>query len=131
MNEFNAPTQISTIGTEAAYTNGEPWLGEVLEYIEGNIKAMEEYIAERLPQLRMVRPEASFLVWMDFNGLGMNHDALVDLVVNHAGLALNDGEMFGPQGHGFMRVNVATPRSCLFAALHKLEKALAEVEEGK
>lgn len=131
VNEFNAPTQISTIGTEAAYTCGEPWLGEVLEYIEGNIKAMEEYIAERLPQLRMVRPEASFLVWMDFNGLGMDHDALVDLVVNHAGLALNDGEMFGPQGHGFMRVNVATPRSCLFAALHKLEKALAEVEEGK
>ena len=73
----------------------------------------------------MIMPEASFLVWMDFRGLGLSHDDLVDLVVNHAGLALNDGEMFGPQGVGFMRVNVATPRSQLFNALDKLAGALA------
>ena len=106
VNEFNATTFVSTIGAEAAYTNGEPWLKEALEYIEGNIKAVQEYIDTNLPGIRMVTPEASFLV-------------------NHAGLALNDGEMFGPQGHGFMRVNVATPRCELFKALGKLAKALA------
>lgn len=126
VNEFNATTFVSTIGAEAAYTNGGQWLAEVLEYIEGNITAMEDFIARRIPCLRMVRPQASFLVWMDFRGLEMNHEELFDLVVNHAGLALNDGEMFGPQGHGFMRVNVATPRCELFAALEKLEKALVE-----
>lgn len=126
VNEFNATTFVSTIGAETAYTNGEAWLEEVVEYIEGNLDAMQEYISTRLPGIRMVRPQASFLVWMDFRGLGMDHDELVDLVVNHAGLALNDGEMFGPQGHGFMRVNVATPRCALFEALGKLEKALAE-----
>lgn len=126
VNEFNATTFVSTIGTEAAYTNGEQWLEEALEYIEANINAASEFIATRLPKIRMVRPQASFLIWMDFNGLNLNHEELVDLVVNHAGLALNDGEMFGRQGHGFMRVNVATPRHELLSALEKLEKALDE-----
>ena len=123
VNEFNATTFVSTIGAEAAYSHGEEWLGEALEYIEGNLDALEEYLKENLPEVKMVRPEASFLVWMDFNGLNLSHDELVDLVVNHAGLALNDGEMFGPEGHGFMRVNVATPRKMLFEAMDKLAKA--------
>ncbi|MDE5940494.1 MAG: pyridoxal phosphate-dependent aminotransferase [Muribaculaceae bacterium] len=127
VNEFNATTFVSTIGAESAYTHGEEWLGEVVEYIEGNLDALEGYLAERLPDVKMVRPEASFLVWMDFNGLNLSHDELVDLVVNHAGLALNDGEMFGPEGHGFMRVNVATPRKSLFEAMDKLEKACREL----
>lgn len=126
VNEFNATTFVSTIGAEAAYNNGELWLAEVTEYLEENIDTVERFIASRLPGIRMVRPEASFLIWMDFRGLGMNHEELVDLVVNHAGLALNDGEMFGPQGHGFMRVNIATPRSSLLEALGRLESALAE-----
>lgn len=131
VNEFNATTFVSTIGTEAAYTKGEPWLEEALEYIEGNIDAMEDFIADRLPGVRMVRPQASFLVWMDFNGLGLDHEALVDLVVNRAGLALNDGEMFGAEGHGFMRVNVATPRAELTEALERLEAALRQSEGQK
>ncbi len=126
VNEFNAPTFVSTIGAEAAYNNGEQWLAEVTEYLEGNIDTVERFIASRLPGIKMIRPQASFLIWMDFRGLGLNHDELVDLVVNHAGLALNDGEMFGPQGHGFMRVNIATPRSSLLEALGRLECALVE-----
>jgi cystathionine beta-lyase len=124
VNEFNATTFVSTIGAEAAYTHGEEWLGEVMEYIEGNLDALEHYLAEQLPEVKMIRPEASFLVWMDFNGLNLSHEQLVDLVVNHAGLALNDGEMFGAEGHGFMRVNVATPRKSLFAAMDKLRDAV-------
>lgn len=126
VNEFNAPTFISTIGTEAAYRNGEPWLDEVLEYIEGNIAFVRRYLEQKLPGISMVTPQASFLIWMDFRSLGLTHDELVDLVVNHAGLALNDGEMFGPQGHGFMRVNVATPRCELEHALDKLRIALSK-----
>lgn len=126
VNEFNAPTFISTIGTEAAYRNGEPWLEEVLEYIEGNIAFVRRYLEHKLPQIEMVTPQASFLIWMDFRKLGLDHDQLVDLVVNHAALALNDGEMFGPEGHGFMRVNVATPRTELEHALDKLFHAINE-----
>ena len=131
VNEFNAPTFVATIGTEAAYNNGETWLGEALEYIGGNIAAMQRFIDENLPELRMVPPEASFLVWVDFRKLGLSHEELVDLVVNRARLGLNDGEMFGPEGHGFMRVNVGTQRSVMLSALRRLADTIKEVASAK
>lgn len=126
VNEFDATTFVSTIGAEAAYNNGEEWLSQATKYIEDNIDFTRRFLAERLPQVKMVEPEASFLIWMDFRGLGLGHEELVDLVTNRAHLALNDGEMFGPEGHGFMRVNIATPRCCLTEALENLEKAIKE-----
>lgn len=124
VNEFDATTFVSTIGAEAAYTKGEPWLAAAVAYIEDNITFVKEFLETRLPAVRMAVPEASFLIWMDFSGLGLEHNALVDLVVNRAGLALNDGAMFGDEGRGFMRVNIATPRCCLKAALERLEEAV-------
>lgn len=124
VNEFNAPTFVATIGTEAAYNNGEQWLEEVLEYISGNITVVQEYIKEHMPEVGIIVPEASFLVWLDCRKLNLNHEELVNFMVNVAGLALNDGEMFGEQGHGFMRMNVATPRAELLKALKNLESAL-------
>lgn len=124
VNEFSTPTFVSTLGTEAAYRNGQQWLAEAMDYIEENIRVVREFLRERVPSVGMVEPQASFLVWMDFRRLGLDHDQLVDLVVNRARLALNDGEMFGAEGHGFMRVNVATPRCCLVKALTRLEEAV-------
>jgi cystathionine beta-lyase len=124
VNEFSTPTFVSTIGTEAAYRNGRQWLAEATAYIEENIRMVREFLAERIPQVGMIEPQASFLIWMDFRKLNLCHDSLVDLVVNHAHLALNDGEMFGAEGCGFMRVNVATPRCCLRKALERLEEAV-------
>ncbi len=126
-NEFDAPTFTATIGTEAAYNYGEPWLADAISYIEENIRFTRSFLEERVPRVRMIEPEASFLIWMDFSSLGLSHEELVDLVVNRAGLALNDGEMFGQEGHGFMRVNIATPRRCLQAALERLETVVAEL----
>ena len=127
VNEFSAPTFVSTIGAEAAYRNGSRWLAEAMTYIEGNIDMVRTYLRDNLPQVGMVEPQASFLIWMDFRSLGLSHEELVDLVVNHARLALNDGEMFGAEGHGFMRVNVATPRACLRKALDRLAAAVREL----
>lgn len=127
-NEFDATTFVSTIGVEAAYNNGEPWLAEAMDYIEQNIRFTREFLAERMPRVKMVEPEASFLIWMDFRALGLSHDDLVILLTDHAGLALNDGEMFGPEGAGFMRVNIATPRCCLQKALEKLAEAVDSVK---
>lgn len=124
-NEFNAPTFTATIATEAAYRNGEPWLDEALEYISDNIRFTEEYLAEHLPCLSMVRPEASFLVWLDCRGLCLDQEHLVKMFVNRAHLALNDGSMFGDEGRGFMRLNVACPRATLKLALDHLASALA------
>ncbi|MDE6049242.1 MAG: cystathionine beta-lyase, partial [Paramuribaculum sp.] len=113
--------------TEAAYANGEPWLNELIEYIEGNIAAVEDFFATRCPDIKVIRPQASFLVWLDCRELGMSQDELVDFFVNKARLALNSGTMFGSQGEGFMRLNIAQPRAGLLAALSSITKALALV----
>lgn len=123
-NEFNAPTFTATIATEAAYLNGEAWLDEALEYIKGNIEFTRSYLEENLPAIGMVTPEASFLVWLDCRSLGMEQDQLVKMFINRAHLALNDGSMFGDEGRGYMRLNVACPRQVLKNALDHLRDAL-------
>lgn len=123
-NEFDSPMMMATIATEAAYKHGEDWLGQMLEYVEGNIAAVEKYLAENEPRIKPMRPQASFLVWLDCRELGLDQKSLVDLFVNKAGLALNDGTMFGAEGAGYMRFNVASPRAVVLDALAKLCKAL-------
>jgi cystathionine beta-lyase len=97
----------------------------MVSYIEENVRFVENYCREHLPQIRPWRPQASFLVWLDCRALGLSHDALVDLFVNQARLALNDGAMFGTGGEGFMRLNVGTPRSILRQALQQLAAAMS------
>ena len=126
-NELNEAPMFSPIATIAAFKNGEQWRKAMLHYVEQNIIFMEEYCKTHLPKIKPLRPEASFLVWLDCRALGLNHEQLIDLFVNKAHLALNDGEMFGKGGAGFMRVNVGTPRAILTKALEQLTKAVAEI----
>lgn len=123
-NELNEAPMFSPIATIAAFQNGEEWRKAMLQYIEGNIIFVEDYCRENLPQIKPLRPEASFLVWLDCRALGLDHERLVDLFVNKARLALNDGEMFGKGGEGFMRMNVGTPRAVLKKALDQLKDAI-------
>lgn len=126
-NELNEAPMFSPIATIAAFKNGEQWRKAMLHYVEQNIIFMEEYCKTHLPKIKPLRPEASFLVWLDCRALGLNHEQLIDLFVNKAHLALNDGEMFGKGGAGFMRVNVGTPRAILTKALEQLTEAVAEI----
>lgn len=128
VNEFSVPTWFATAATEAAYNNGEEWLDELIPYIENNILAVEEYCKQNLPLIHPVRPQASFLVWLDCSKLGLTHDELIDLFVNKAHLALNDGEMFGKGGEGCMRLNMANPRQILIDALEQLKKAIENIQ---
>lgn len=123
-NELNEAPMFSPIATIAAFEQGEQWRRAMLAYVEDNIRYVEDYCREHLPMIRPLRPEASFLVWLDCRKLGLNHDQLIDLFVNKARLALNDGEMFGKGGEGFMRMNVATPRAILTQALSQLKDAV-------
>lgn len=125
-NEMNAAPLFSPIATIAAFRKGEEWRKQMLEYVEGNIDFLTGYCRENMPKIKPLRPQASFLVWLDCRGLGLDHDQLVDLFINKAGLALNDGEMFNPGGQGFMRLNVGTPRTILKSALDRLHKAISE-----
>ena len=119
-NELSEPNIFAPIATIAAYRKGEAWRQQMIQYIEQNILFAEQYLAEHLPQVKVVRPEASFLVWLDCRALGLSHEALVDMFVNRARLALNDGEMFGKGGEGFMRMNVGCPRAVLQEALERI-----------
>ncbi len=125
-NELNEPTIFSPIATVAAFTQGDEWRRAMLSYVQDNIDYVIDYCREHLPAIRPLRPQASFLVWLDCRSLGLDHDALIDLFVNKARLALNDGEMFGPGGQGFMRLNVGCPRAILTEALTRLTTALTE-----
>lgn len=124
VNEFNAPVLISTIGAEAAYTCGEPWLDQMLAYVEDNISYVDSFLREHVPAVRAVIPEASFLVWLDFRQLGLSQERLMNLLLEKAHLALNDGAMFGSQGTGYMRLNVGTPRCVLSEALEHIAQAV-------
>ena len=96
----------------------------MLRYVEANVDFTDDFLRRYVPRIRAIRPEASFLVWLDCRELGLAHDALVDLFVARAGLALNDGEMFGPGGGGHMRLNVGLPRIRLAEALERLRAAV-------
>lgn len=123
-NELDEPHIFAPIATMAAFREGEEWRRQMLEYIEGNIMFVEDYLAENIPQIKPLRPQASFLVWLNCRGLHLGHDELNRLFVDGAGLALNDGEMFGIGGQGFMRMNVASPRTVLKTALERLKAAV-------
>lgn len=126
-NELNEPTIFAPIATVAAFRYGEPWRQAMLRYVEGNIDMLIDYCAEHLPAVRPLRPQASFLVWLDCRALGLGHAELLRLFVDRARLALNDGAMFGAEGEGFMRMNVAAPRAVIREALDRLARAVGEL----
>jgi cystathionine beta-lyase len=105
----------------AAYSHGTEWLDQMLSYVQGNIDYIEQYLAGELPQVGMIRPQASYLVFLDFRGLGLSQAELNALIVDKAHLALNDGAMF--EGEGFMRLNAASPRSVIEEAMRRLKEA--------
>lgn len=126
-NELDEPSLFAPIATIAAFDEGEPWRREMLHYVEENINFVIDYCANYLPQIKPLRPQASFLLWLDCRALGLEHDELVRLFVKKARLALNDGEMFGREGVGFMRMNVAASQSVIRQAMEQLRCAVDEM----
>lgn len=114
----------SYLAAQTAYESGEEWLEQALEYIHANIRFVDKYLKENIPQIKAVIPEASFLIWLDCRALGLSQKELVRLFVEKAHLALNDGTMFGKEGEGFMRMNVGSPRTIIEKALKNFKKAL-------
>lgn len=114
---------LHNLGVAAAYSNGTEWLDQALEYIQENIDFTDEYLKTHIPAIRMIRPQASYLIFLDCRGMGVSQKELVDFFVDGAHLALNDGAMFGKEGEGFMRLNVACPRSVLRQALDQIKEA--------
>ena len=108
----------------AAYAQGEEWYQEMKKYVGENITFLHEWMEEHIPQIKVTRTEGTYLVWMDFRGLGIAEENLKDFVENRAGLWLDGGKMFGESGSGFKRINVACTRKTLEKALTQLETAV-------
>jgi len=121
---------INTFGVvalQAAYDHGEEWLEEVLEYIEGNLEYLEQYVAEHIPQLTVIRPEGTYLVWLDCRRLRLGKWELKRLMLEEAGVYLDEGFIFGPEGEGFERINIACPRTILVEALDRIRQAIGRL----
>ena len=112
--------------TVAAYREGEEWLSQLLTYVQGNIDFLIQYIDEHLPKVKYLVPQASYLVFLDFRALDLSQKELVAFCTNQAHLALVDGSVFGKEGTGFMRINLASPRSVIKKALDQLKEAFSK-----
>ncbi len=120
-------SQLNTLGLtacEAAYRYGGEWYAAMIKYIEANACFVKEYAAQSLFPVKLTPPEGTYLLWLDFRALGLSNGGLNDLIINKAGLWLDDGAVFGRCGEGFQRINIACPRQTLQTALKNLKKAL-------
>jgi cystathionine beta-lyase len=120
-------SQLNTMGLiacQAAYEFGAKWLEELKTYLEGNLDFIRSFLAEHIPTVKLVEPQGTYLVWLDFQALNLNEEELENLITQRAGLWLDHGTMFGSEGLGFQRVNIACPRSVLKKAFLQLEQAI-------
>ena len=112
------------VACQAAYEEGAEWLAQLKAYLEENRKFVKAYLEEYLPEICLIEPEGTYLLWLDFKALHLNEKELEHLIVDKAHLWLDSGAMFGPDGEGFERINIACPRVTVEKALKQLEAAI-------
>ncbi|MCM1327374.1 MAG: pyridoxal phosphate-dependent aminotransferase [Bacteroidales bacterium] len=123
-------SQLNTIGIaacEAAYRYGEEWYRALKVYLQGNLAFVKEYLKRELPQIKLIEPEGTYLIWLDFRGLGLREPELEDFIVKKAKLWLDGGAIFGKAGEGFERINIATSRSVIKEALERIKSAVSNL----
>ena len=118
------------VGTEAAYNHGESWLEQVIDYIWGNLEYLDNYLKSRLPSMKLIPIEGTYLAWVDCRDLGLGGEALKSLMMDDARVYLDSGHIFGPEGEGFVRMNVACRRQTLEQALARIERAVNDQMGG-
>ncbi|CDE41529.1 putative aminotransferase [Prevotella sp. CAG:279] len=119
INEVCDVNPFGVAATIAAYNEGEEWLNQLVDYLHGNYEAMAEFCRRELAEFPITRLEGTYLVWMDCSSLGMSSDALEHALLDDARLWLNAGTMYGAEGEGYMRWNIACPRSVMLDGLNR------------
>jgi cystathionine beta-lyase len=117
-------TVFGNIASEAAYKEGYSWTRQLMDYLGKNLDYLQHFIDTEIPTIKMLRPEATFLVWLDCRELGMDDKELNDFFLQKAKLGLNPGIMFGQGGEGFMRLNIGCPLEILKKAMNQLREAM-------
>lgn len=121
---YSQHNTMGLVAAEAAYKSGQEWLDEVRKYIKGNLDFFKEYLKENIPGIKLIEPEGTYLLWVDFRDLGLSEGEREDLIVNKAKLWIDSGAMFGEDGEGFERFNIACSREYLKQALQNLANAI-------
>jgi cystathionine beta-lyase len=123
-------SQLNTMGLiacQTAYGAGAEWLSELKQYLAGNIEFVRAFLKEQLPRVKLIEPQGTYLLWLDFRALGLTEEERENLIVHKAGLWLDSGAMFGPDGEGYERINIACPRRLLQTAMEHLEQAVQQL----
>lgn len=110
------------VATETAMNQGDEWLEQLLEYVRGNINYVSDFLTAHLPKVRFHKPQATYMMWLDFNVFGLSEEELWHKMTQEAQLGLNRGKDFGTEGNGFFRINLACPRSTVEEAMKRLER---------
>lgn len=118
-----------TIALEAAYNKGDAWLDELTAYLEKNLEFIDDFLAERLPGIKLVRPDGTYVPLLDCRSLNMSGPDLEKLFVEKGGIALDGGHWFGSGGTGFARINIATPRTLLKEGMERIERAVKSLRQ--
>jgi cystathionine beta-lyase len=109
---------------EAAYRHGDEWLEQLLDYLQGNMETALAFFKEKIPKIKAIKPQGTYLLWLDCRALGLDNKALQKFMREEARVGFDDGFLFGEGGSGFQRMNIACPRSILREALGRIEKAV-------
>ena len=112
------------VAAKAAYLDGENWLNQLRAYLKSNLDFMREFINSRLPQINMIEPKGTYLVWLDMRNVYSSKKERDEIIENKAKLWLSEGRIFGSEGEGFERVNIACSKAILKEALERLENAI-------
>jgi len=120
---LNMGNLFGSIAMKAAYNQGDEWLNQLLDYVWKNVEFVIDFCEKHIPQIKVIKPESTYMLWLDCRETGLNGEALKDFFINKAGVGLNEGIQFGTGGEGFMRMNVACPKTTV-------EKALMQIREA-
>lgn len=120
---YDEPGTIGMVACQAAYTWGEEWLEELKQYLTDNLNFVRQFLQEKLSKIKLVEPEGTYVIWLDFSGYGLSDEEINQKMIHEAKLWLDKGTMFGEEGEFFQRINIAAPRKTIEQALLALERA--------
>ena len=121
---YDEPSLMGLVATQAAYEHGKEWLSALKQHLGANREFVRSFLKNNLPKVRLIEPEGTYLLWLDFSAYGYTDSELDDIIVNKAKLWLDRGTMFGKEGEFYQRINIATPQPLLKEALERLQRVL-------
>ncbi|MBQ1920817.1 MAG: aminotransferase class I/II-fold pyridoxal phosphate-dependent enzyme, partial [Selenomonas sp.] len=124
---YSQPNALGLFAAQAAYREGDSWLQELLAYLEENLQRTRTFLKENLPQVKLIEPEGTYLLWLDCRALGLSNRELDERIIQQGKLWLDSGWIFGRCGAGFQRINMACPWSVLQEGLQRLAACLKNV----